>query len=55
MGAQFDQTRQIYRNDVNIYSSEQPLNVTEGYWNDKVQHEAIIEFFELIELQVTLQ
>lgn len=51
-GAEFDVQGSLGKDDINIYSSIVPENMTEQYNTNPAVRETIIDFFELIQDQV---
>jgi len=51
LGAQFDNSKSLNRNYINIYSQTAPSNVTGAYYSDPTMHEVIVDFYELIEVK----
>jgi len=50
MGAEFDYSKVVQRDDSNIYTSSTPVNVTQEYLSNPTLHNEIVDLYELIEL-----
>jgi len=50
LGAQFDYSKVVQRDDSNVYTRSVPENVTAQYFSDTVVHNEIVDLYELIEL-----